>query len=43
LWDLFKNSYDEFLIIIKTNYGKNIAYYIPIKFEETKEKKETEK
>jgi len=43
LWDLFRNSYDEFLIIIKTNYGKNIAFYIPIKFEETKEYKKTGK
>jgi len=43
LWDLFRNSYNEFLIIIKTNKGKKIAYYIPIKFEETKEEKETDK
>jgi len=43
LWDLFRNSYDEFLIIIKTNKGKNIAFYIPIKFEETKEDKKTDK
>jgi len=43
LWDLFENSYKEFLIIIKTNHGKNIAYYIPTEFEETKKEKKIEK
>jgi len=36
-------NYKGFIIAIKTNYGKNIAFYIPIKFEEIEGWKETDK
>ena len=32
----FESIYDEFLIIVRSDSGKEFAFYIPHKFEETK-------
>lgn len=35
LWLNFKDDYQGILIIIKSNMGKDFAFYIPHKFEQT--------
>ncbi len=35
LWKQFEGNYNGFLIILKSNFGKVFAFYIPSKFEET--------
>ena len=32
LWKQFKNGYSETLVIIKTNFGKEFAFFIPHQF-----------
>ena len=36
-------NYQGFIVAIKTNFDKYIAYYVPDKFEEAKDGKDTEK
>ena len=42
LWQQFKGNYNGFLIIVRSNFGKEFAFYIPHKFEETQEWKSTD-
>ncbi len=41
LREQFECNYDGFLIIIRSNFGKEFAFYIPHKFEEIKNDKFT--
>ena len=36
-------NYNSFMIAVSTNFGKNIAFYLPCKFEELNYWKYTEK
>ena len=35
LWQQFEGKYDGTLIIVRTNFGKEFAFYIPYEFKKT--------
>ena len=41
LWQEFEGNYNGFLIILRNNYGKEFAFYVPHQFKEAKERKFT--